>query len=404
MSSAIKELLKELTKIPEKGTLGNVKDSLTSVTIRGFTFDATQWKNEDPLLPENYTILLMMDEIQNIPAGRETEESKVIRMLQGGSTGYPILPIFAGMPNSADILAQAGLYRFRTEGTTNLYPLEPEEVNESFRMFLDYFNIGGDEETRQQWAKRVVGWSDCWPQHLQNCMLALGSELLRVKGDITLVDDHQVKLRAMQHRIGYYEESYQTFRGTDKYNIVGEIMAELGEGKNISRIGDIIKAKRDAYGLDHYDQEQSQEGYNFNTLLRKGFVYPDQEGGRKNYSCSIPSLQSYAVAHTGTDAHMDAYEGRAWVIAKHRGQGLDLNSQDAWGRTPLHIASENNWDKVVDLLLRHGADPNIVNKSGQLPLDNAREDSAAALILTKITTPRLEPVDDSPPPSPRPKI
>jgi ankyrin repeat protein len=49
-------------------------------------------------------------------------------------------------------------------------------------------------------------------------------------------------------------------------------------------------------------------------------------------------------------------------------RGVDPNTQDKDGDTPLHKAAYKGYVDVVKLLLEHGADPNIKNKSGITPL------------------------------------
>ncbi len=46
----------------------------------------------------------------------------------------------------------------------------------------------------------------------------------------------------------------------------------------------------------------------------------------------------------------------------------DVNKRDIWGSTPLHDATSILCDgKIVELLLYHGADPNILNFEGETP-------------------------------------
>jgi len=63
---------------------------------------------------------------------------------------------------------------------------------------------------------------------------------------------------------------------------------------------------------------------------------------------------------------------------------LDVNGQDASGRTALLEAAWGGGGDIVKLLLEHGADPNIADKSGFTPLMRAVEGGhqpiAAALI------------------------
>jgi len=48
-------------------------------------------------------------------------------------------------------------------------------------------------------------------------------------------------------------------------------------------------------------------------------------------------------------------------------QGADVNKKDSLGRTPLHWAASRKHHKIVDALIKHGADPSITDDSGARP-------------------------------------
>lgn len=50
--------------------------------------------------------------------------------------------------------------------------------------------------------------------------------------------------------------------------------------------------------------------------------------------------------------------------------GADVNGQDSIGNTALHYAVERGDHKLIQLLMRYGADDSIVNKEGRAPYDS----------------------------------
>ncbi|XP_023316006.1 tankyrase-2-like [Trichogramma pretiosum] len=97
--------------------------------------------------------------------------------------------------------------------------------------------------------------------------------------------------------------------------------------------------------------------------------------------------------------HIIGGRGREWLmdddlvttyfrVSEEKRLTLQLNARDRWGRTPLHlaVASLDN-EEMARLLLRHGADPTLVDEDGSTPLCSrlGESDSNASLLFSFLT-------------------
>ena len=65
-------------------------------------------------------------------------------------------------------------------------------------------------------------------------------------------------------------------------------------------------------------------------------------------------------------------------------EGADVNRQNRFKDTPLHLAARNNITEVARLLINNGADINIQNKDKKTPLDEAHEGSEVKYLLLQL--------------------
>ncbi len=389
IAETITELSQELGSVKNIDKIKGSLKAVSSIGIPGIVevdLDGTRTLKKKNLVPEGYTIILMIDEIQNIPPDKDSEAAMVLESLHGGSDGYPILPVVAGLSSSRGILTHYAFSRLGGWALHNVPTLTANEVRESFEKFIGYFNIRSDKDTTRIWSDFMVDWSGGWPKHLQNTMAVLGRFIhcLKDQGNLTIADPHLVKKAAFQKKTEYYKTRCGLFDSMPV--IIGEIMAEVGSIPK-SQV-EIVNISRDIYMSSKWKpiiEELDFPVPNFHYLLHNGFIDNAPEPFEDCYHCPIPSLQSFIVATTGSGIHTAVYEGDEGSIRPLIQRGHDINGQDAWGRTPLHIAAENNWDRVVAVLLQEGADPEIRDQQNNRPLELAREDSASHLKLMRVS-------------------
>lgn len=76
-------------------------------------------------------------------------------------------------------------------------------------------------------------------------------------------------------------------------------------------------------------------------------------------------------------------------------QGANINAQDENGTSALNHASWNLQPQIVDYLLKKGADPNLKNNMGQVPLSGAIANDSLEIASLLVKKTDLKIVDDS---------
>ena len=367
IKDTLQEMDRRITLEKSKQKVTDTLKMFSSVSAFGFGLGMHQSSQDRNFVPKKCTILLLIDEVQSISPDPDTESAEMIRSLHGGSRGYPIFPVLAGLSNSTMALEGAKIYRFGRNAEHQLQPLTSQEVEESLGKFMDHFNVRTTSKLTSELGFRIGGWADGWPKHVENSMRSLGEELLLTKGDLSAVDPQKVKLRATKRRVAYYETRFGGFGTIPK--IVGEVMADIGpKPRQRHEIEEIILKTLAKPLWGPITSGTYLPRLDFEFLLRHGQI----DRINKNpaiFKCPIPSLQSFAVACTGSPLHISAYAGDLESLGEDLEEGYEINGVDAWGRTPLHLAAEYNWQEAARILLAKGADPKIQDNKKRLPLD-----------------------------------
>ncbi len=117
-------------------------------------------------------VCLMVDEIQMV----NTPTMNVLNQLHSGSHGLPIVPLYAGLGSSLDVLATHGLSRLGVTAVHDIGALAPEEAQGAVRMMFERYRVDL-EGVDHDWPSELASLSECWPQHLHNAMRALAEGL-----------------------------------------------------------------------------------------------------------------------------------------------------------------------------------------------------------------------------------
>ena len=106
--------------------------------------------------------------------------------------------------------------------------------------------------------------------------------------------------------------------------------------------------------------------------------------------------QDYLSNESVPGIHQATQDGLIEKVQRMIKNGIDVNTRDEVGRTPLHIAAAMNHDIDMRVLIDLGADINAQDKQGKTPLMYAAADGkrgAAVLLVSKLADVNIQDVD-----------
>ncbi len=240
----------------------------------------------------------MVDEIQSVRAGAE----HILKSLHLATYGLPVVPLYAGLGNSGDVLDALNLSRLNIgNGVHDIGCLSIGSAIEAVEMMLVRFGIDRTG-VNVDWPSVIAKRSDGWPQHLHNGMRSLGFELLRIGGRLAHVNADVVEAKEREYRFLTYKRRMSP-EMEDAGLLVARIMREIPEeGMTKSAIkGQILRQARPADDPDGeglwLPKDMDVEDF-FSHLIRKGTL---QDMGGYHYHCPIPSLRRFLVQRSGLD-------------------------------------------------------------------------------------------------------
>jgi ankyrin repeat protein len=140
---------------------------------------------------------------------------------------------------------------------------------------------------------------------------------------------------------------------------------DLFEAASLGRFDSLKKALQDPAGVDAF----SPDGF---TALHFASYFSQPEAARllleKGANPESVAKNPMRVMPLHSAASARNLEG-ARLLLEH-GAPVDARQQGGWA--PIHAAAQNGDGAMLDLLLKHGADPKAVNDDGKSSADIAR--------------------------------
>ncbi len=272
-----------------------------------------------------HPLCILVDEIQNV---RESH-GEVLTPLHLGTHRLPIVPIYAGLANSTDSLAQAGVSRLQTDNVRTLGPLASEEVRDCVKRMIANCRIDpGAGVLVQQLADEIARSSEGWPQHVRTEAAAAFRAIGQKKGEIKDIEILPMRALARKYRQRSYE-ARQSKEMKEAKDLVAAVMEEVPSngGLSRSRVLNAIKGKiANGQGTEWELPEGMSAGQFLGHLIHRGALQP---GSGDALVCPIPSL-------------------RTWLIDRPRAQGEMADS----GPTDEDRLAAARWEasKVVEAM------------------------------------------------------
>ena len=270
----------------------SVQESQTQASP-GISFESL--KRHLPPAEWRHPLILMVDEIQNVGG----EEKKILQSLHQGTHDLPIIPVFAGLGNSIDVLDSLGLSRTNENNIHSIGALALDEAQEAIGKFLDCYQVKYTNQSAVMWQRELSTCSDCWPQHLHNGMRALAEGLIKVEGvlDEVAFDDFQ---RVERHyRLTAYRRR-QSREMAASYELIARIMMDVVKADGLDE-GDILDAidlystpTNEPRGRKWQIPKGMDEDDFMNHLIYKGALHREED---KLYRCQIPSFAHYLIKY-----------------------------------------------------------------------------------------------------------
>ena len=240
------------------------------------------------------SIVLVLDEAQDLEGFDANLTRPVISKLHKGSHGGPFLTVFAGLAHSDDVLQNCGISRFSRGHDRTLSALPYDDAVEIVHLMLAECRVRGDEENKCRWAKALAKESCGWPQHLHVSLQALAAQLLAASeaGRLEDVDSEfgiAVLKASAQAREEYYERRINAPLAS-AWQLLAEALRRTGKAAPRDAVLGHIRAAAQPSGKSMSIPNEIDAERFLDHMIRRGVL---QRAPGHMLVCPIPSLRDY---------------------------------------------------------------------------------------------------------------
>ena len=249
-------------------------------------------------------IILCVDEIQGIGP----DAKAMLSLLHQGNHGLPIIPIYAGLGHSLQVLMEHEISRPVSGYIHSVGALAKEEACAAVKAMFTAFQVECSGAP-YDWPTILAERADCWPQHLHNGMRALARELARpeVNGVLRNVSIETIFTTEQAFR----DEAYgwrisDTLRKTKK--LVAQVMQHVtARPYDLEKVEALVlllnkKSPSDPVLRSSSLPKDMDVSDYVNHMVHRGLLQEFINSEKKVVlRCPIPSLATYVMNLGGVD-------------------------------------------------------------------------------------------------------
>ena len=183
-------------------------------------------------LNKDSPLFVLCDEAQNLEANATT--NALLDSLHRGdpdqAAPIPIVPVFAGLSSTSDVLGRCGIARPADGNVRSIAALSRGESREYALRTLTHLDAEGSQGDKARWADWFADTCDGWPQHLRIQMSAVAEEMLRADTpSLRELDGAKIGQAASAARNRYYGRRLQATRYPILAPVVQSVAAHAGQ-------------------------------------------------------------------------------------------------------------------------------------------------------------------------------